>query len=252
VGGLSEPQGVLYVPGVKRIFVANANDGSVQLFDGTSFAPLKVIRFASDADNVRYDAASGHIYVGYGDGALAELDQDGNQIGEIKLDAHPESFQLEPDGPCIFVNLPDSRKIAVVDRRRRAVIANWHTGDPAANFPMALDEPHHRLYVVCRSPARLIVLDTTSGTVVATLPAVGDCDDAFYDAKRRRIYATGGEGAISVFHQQDPHHYTEMARIKTLAGARTGFFSPDFDRLYVAVRRHGSHSAAIRVYIPQP
>jgi hypothetical protein len=121
------------------------------------------------------------IYVGYGSGALAEIDDDGNKGGEIKLDAHPESFQLEKDSPRIYVNLPKSRKIAVLDREKRAIIATWPIGMALANYPMALDQADHRLFVITRFPARLLVFDTNTGKTVQRLPAVGDCDDVFYD-----------------------------------------------------------------------
>jgi len=105
---------------------------------------------------------------------------------------------------------------------------------------MALDERDHRLFVVTRLPARLVVLDTEQGKRVATLPTIGDCDDVFYDERLHRIYAIGGEGGISVFQQRDADHYDELGRIKTVSGARTGFFSAELDKLYVAVRKHES------------
>ena len=114
---------------------------------------------------------------------------------------------------------------------------------------MSLDEANHRLFVVCRLPARLIVIDTNTGKIVAKLSAAGDCDDVFYDAGRKRIYASGGEGMISVFQQRDPDHYSEIAKIPTVKEARTSFFSGDLGRLFLAMRRHGSEQAAIRVYM---
>ncbi len=248
IPGLTEPQGVLYVPPVNRLYVANRGDGSLRIFDGSSFQLLKSIAYGNDADNVRYDSAENQVWVGYGSGALGAVDKDGVKIADIKLDAHPESFQLEKNGSRIFVNLPKARKIAVVDRKTKSVVASWVTGGPQANFPMALDEANHRLIVVCRTPARMVVLDTATGKLIATIPTVGDCDDVFYDEARKRIYATGGEGAISVVQQQDPDHYKEIAKIATVSGARTGFFSPELNRLFVAVRKQGSQSAEIRIH----
>jgi YVTN family beta-propeller protein len=252
VVGLQEPQGVLYVPAVDRLYVANSKDGSVRIFDGSSYAPLKTIDYGDDADNLRYDSNHKRIYAGYGSGALGEIDEEGNKAGEIKLDAHPESFQLEKDGTRIYVNLPKSRKIAVVDREKRAITATWPVAMALANYPMALDEVDHRLFVITRFPARLLVFDTNTGKTVARLPAVGDCDDVFYDHVRKRIYASGGEGAILVFEQQDADHYKKLARITTVRGARTSFFSPDLDRLFLAVRREGTQAAAIWVFAPVP
>lgn len=148
------------------------------------------------------------------------------------------------------MNLPKSRKIAVLDRDKHEITATWGTGMSLANYPMALDEKDHRLFVATRFPAHLLVFDTSNGKVIQSLSAAGDCDDVFYDQSRKRIYASGGEGAISVFEQQDPDHYRELARITTVKGARTSFFSPEVDRLFLAVRRQGSQTAAIRVFVP--
>ena len=251
IAGLREPQGVRYVPDADRLYVANAKDGSVRVFDGNSYSLLKTIDYGDDADNLRYDAEHKRIYVGYGGGALGEFDSYGNKIADIKLDAHPESFQLEKDSPRIYVNLPGARKVAVVDREKHTVTATWGTGIAFSNYPMALDESDHRLFVVTRLPARLLVFDTHTGKIIQKLPAVGDCDDVFYGKARKRIYASGGEGEISVLEQKDPDHYAELARIATVKGARTSFFSPELDRLFLAVRREGSQSAAVQIFVPQ-
>src|SRR6267154_5922319 len=252
ISGLKEPQGALYVADKNRLFVASSKDGTVKIFDGTSFQVLKTVEYGDDADNLRYDSARGRVYVGFGGGALGELDTEGQKISETRLDAHPESFQLEKGSSRIYVNLPGSRKVAVVDREAHSVVTSWGMGLTLGNYAMALDEADHRLFVVSRVPARLVVMDAGTGKVPQKLPAVGDCDDIFFDQAHKRIYATGGEGEISVFEQQDPDHYREMARVPTVKGARTSFFSPDLGRLYVAVRRQGSTPAAIQVFSVVP
>ena len=208
ITGLREPQGVFFVPKENRLFVANGDDGTCMVFDGSSYKLLATVNFASDADNVRYDAERKQIYVGYGAGALGILDPTtGQKVAEIPLRGHPESFQLEKSGPRVFVNLPNANHtIAVVDRSKHSVIATWPI-EAQANFPMALDEADRRLLVVTRKPATLVVLDTESGKQVASYPAVGDADDAFYDAVRKRVYVSGGEGFIDIFAQSNPDHY---------------------------------------------
>jgi DNA-binding beta-propeller fold protein YncE len=250
ISGVQEPQGVLYVPSSKRLYVANSGDGTVKVFDAESWNLVKAIEYREDADNLRYDSSRRHVYVGFGAGGLGEFDTDGQKLAEISLGTHPESFQLEKNGPRVYVNLPKSRKIAVLDREKHAVVARWSTGLSLANYPMALNEPDHRLFVVTRFPARLLVLDTGSGKIIQTLSAVGDCDDVFFDSARKRIYTIGGDGAISIFAQDDPDHYSDLGRIPTVKGARTGFFAPELDRLFVAVRRQGSTPAAIQVFDP--
>jgi hypothetical protein len=209
---------------------------------------VRTLELGDDADNIRRDAATQRIFVGYGSGGIAAFDAEGNKVADVKLDAHPESFQLAKNVLRIFVNLPRSQKVAVIDRATWTVVASWTTDEAQSNFPMALDEADGRLFVVCRNPAVLLVLDTRSGRVVAKLPTVGDSDDVFYDHERKRVYASGGEGAVAVYQQADRDHYTKIAEVATVKGARTSLFVPELSRLFVAVRQEGGNPAAIRVF----
>jgi hypothetical protein len=166
--GLAEPQGVLVVPDLNRLVVANGRDGTVRIFDATSLAPLRSVPLGADADNLRLDPETGRAWAGYGSGGLRSIDvKEGTVSAEVPLGAHPESFPLEDHGTRAFVNVPEARVVAVVDRRQGRVLARWKTDGATSNFPMALDEPDKRLFVVCRTPPRLLVLDSDSGTVVA-------------------------------------------------------------------------------------
>ena len=249
VTGLHEPQGVVFLPESNTLVVTNGQTGMCEMFDGTSFAHRSAVKLASDADNVRYDATTHTLYVGYGAGALGLIDATRAQhLGDVPLQGHPEAFQLEQAGPRIFVNVPSAHQVAVVDRDKHAVTMTWPLQGAEAHFPMALDEAQHRLFVDARTPPLLVVLDTESGKEVARVPSVGDADDLFYDAPHRRLYIAGGAGALSIVAQEDADHYTPVATIPTAAGARTALFVPALGRLYLAVPHRGTQSAEIRVY----
>jgi len=253
ITGLHEPQGVGFVRELNKIFVANAKNGACDVFDGLSYSLIKTVKFSDDADNVRYDANTRRVYVGYGNGGLGIIDAaSAEQLGAIKLEGHPESFQLEKSGPRVFVNIPTAQKIIVADREKRTIIAAWPTVDARANFPMALDETHQRLFVGFRKPARIGVFDTGSGRVTANLDSPGDADDIFYDSQRQRIYISGGDGFIGILQQQDADHYKTLAKIPTASGARTSLFVPEMTRLYLAVPHRGAQRAEIRVYEALP
>jgi hypothetical protein len=243
----------LFLPEFKRLVVTNGTGHSSEMFNADSFTRLQRLPLLADADNVRYDATTQQIYIGYGHGALGMVAAtDGRRLGDIPLAGHPESFQLEPSGPRIFVNVPAANQIAVVHRDTRAVMSTWPTPGARDNFPMALDDAHQRLVVGFRQPAQLIVFDTVSGQPVARVESAGDADDVFYDAARQRIYVSGGDGILSVFAQLDADHYIPVARISTAPGARTSLFVPEFHRLYLAVPHRGTQTAEIRVYDVQP
>ena len=252
IPNLKKPTGSAWIAELNRLAVASGDDGMCRFFDGNPLKFASEIKNLDDADNVRYDATGKKLYVGYASGALAVIDPEKMQkITDIKLDAHPEAFQLENSGNRIFINLPDAHEIAVADRNKNLVIAKWPLKDPSANFPMALDEARKRIFIGCRKPARLLVLDMDSGKQIAKVECVGDTDDLFYDAAQNRIYISGGEGAITIIRQLDADHYESLASIKTAPGARTSFFSPDLKALYLAVPHRGNQQAQIRVYSPQ-
>jgi DNA-binding beta-propeller fold protein YncE len=249
ITGLGAPQGIAYLPELNRIFVANDKGGICKIYDGKSFQAVGELDFKDDADNVRYDGAAKKIYVGFGSGGIAVVNaSDGKQIGSIKLSAHPEAFALEKNGKRIFVNVPNARQVAVIDREKGEVIAKWKTDLVFGNFPMALDETNHRLFVGCRIPSKLVVLNTDSGSVVAKIDISDDSDEIFYDSKRHRIYAVCGAGKIDVIEQTDPNSYRRSSETGTVSGARTGLFVPEIDTLFIAVPHRGSQQAEVRVY----
>jgi WD40 repeat protein len=260
ITGIPEPQGIVFAVGLNKLFVASRK-GKLYIYDGSDYKLITSIDYNADVDNLRYDATSKRVYVGYGDedkAAIGMVDATTNQrLDEVyKLDTHPESYQLEKSGPNIYVNLMDLKLIGVIDRTTKKV-TNWELPPKfGENFPMALDEADHRLMIVTRTPPRLVVYDTNSGKPVATLPCVADVDDLYYDANHKRVYIPGGQGFIDVFQQKDADHYERLARIPSVVGARTAGYTPrvgkkGLDRIFLAVPYSPSKEAAVWTYTVQ-
>src|SRR6516164_11514104 len=135
----------------------------------------------------------------------------------------PESFQISSSKPVIYANIATKAKLVVIDRTTHKV-TDWPLKTGKSNYPMALDEADHRIFVVTRRPALLVVLDSETGSMVASVPCVNDADDLYYDSGRKRVYVPGGEGLISVIQQADANHYQSLANVPTTVGARTGLW----------------------------
>lgn len=248
LAGFHEPQGIAVVPSSGLVVVANGEGGAVDVLDPDSFRALHHIPLGDDADNVRWDARSSLAFVGYGRGGVAAIEPaSGRTRAETPLPGHPESFQLESSGPLMFVNLPSTQSVAVLDRDAARATATWRLTTAAANYPMALDQGRHRLFVGCREPARLVVLDTANGRSIGSTAIVGDADDLFFDAARNRVYVTGGEGFIDVLAERNGE-FMRVARVPTARGARTSLFVPDEQRLYVAVPARDGRDAEVQIY----
>lgn len=250
-GEFVRPQAALYMPDLNRLAVSNNGDGTVKIFDGDSFKLIGTVKFAADADNLRYDPAAKRAYCGYGEGSIGVFDATTNKIvDDYPTGVHPESFQLERNGPRIFVNLASISRVAVIDRNTHKT-TQWTLGEAGTNFPMALDQDRRRIFIAARRPARLLVLDMDSGKIIASLPGAADTDDMWYDVTRRRIYVPSGEGYMYCYRQIDADHYAREAKIPTAIGARTSSYSGQVGKhnsLYLAVPARVFKGAELWVY----
>jgi hypothetical protein len=233
------------------VYIANGGDGTVGIYNGADYSLRQRLDLRDDADNVRIDKNANQILIGYGGGGIATIDGGtAQQVGNVQLQAHPEGFQLTNDGARIFVNLPSTRQIAVIDRAAGKQVAQWSLRYQG-NFPMALDEQGRRVLVAFRNPPRLAAYAMPDGSALATAEVCGDADDVFFDAKRNRVYVSCGEGVVDVLNAQETG-FAGLARIPTEPGARTALFSPERDRLFVAVRANPVEPAGIWIFRPNP
>jgi DNA-binding beta-propeller fold protein YncE len=252
IKGLAQPQGPVYVPAVDKLYVANAEDGKVRVYDGAAYTLRKTIDFGVDPDNMRYDEASKTVFVGFGqeDGGIGMIDPKADErVGRVyKTGGHPESFQVEASGGHIYVNVPDAGNVVEAFDRESGAMTKWPLKGLRANYAMALDEENHRLFTITRKAPMMVVLNTETGNEVTRLRAAGECDDVYFDASRKRIYVIGAEGFISVFQENDPDHYELLASVPSGIGIRTGYFFTRRDRFYVGVPAKGNEPAQVWTY----
>jgi len=245
--GFHEPQGMAFVPDSGAVAVANGASGTLQLLDAGTYETRWTVAAGEDADNVRYDAAAKLIVVAAVGGLVAVDPASGRVAHRIAITGHPESFQLEAAGTRVYANVPGESEIVAGDRSSHSIVSRWTTDHCGANYPMALDEAGHRLFVGCRSPASVTIFDTSNGRIAGSAPAVGDTDDLFYDADRTRLYVIGGGGTVDVFSRNGDVLRLE-SRVPTRDGARTGLWVASQSRLYVAVPARRGSGAEVRVF----
>jgi DNA-binding beta-propeller fold protein YncE len=246
---LDEPQGVVYIPQTKEILVANGGSGDCYFYNARSFEKTATIQLSSDADDARYDSSSKKIYVGYGNGGIAVIDAETHKLlTEIKLSAHPESFQIDKKLNLVFVNLPDAHMVGVVDIRKFVLINKWERETPSANFPMALDSLNHRVFVGYRHPARLLVFDAFTGKETSNQPMAGDADDLYYDQKTSTVFVSGGDGSIFLFRENGKNIFKQILRLATRSGARTSLLVPELNIFVLAARADSGNPASLFIY----
>ena len=246
ITGLREPQGIVYIPSLKKLVVANGGSGDCIFFDPVTYKQLAVVPLKKDADNIRYDETSHLLYVGHGSGAIAVIDADSaKHIADIPLDQHPESFQLSKGHDRIYINVPDADEIEVAQLSTNQVIEKWKNVNASWNFPMALDEKNNHLFVGCRPQPKLRMTSTLTGEDISFPKCSGDADDFFYSDSL--LFLSAGGGYVDVFRVNDKG-LVVVNHMATITGARTSLLLPSEKKFLLAVPKHGHTPAALWVY----
>jgi DNA-binding beta-propeller fold protein YncE len=246
ITGLHEPQGVVYVPSLKKLVIANGDNGDCIFFDVPAYTQSGVVHLKSDADNIRYDPGSHLLYTGYGNGAIAVIDANSiKQVADIAIDGHPESFQLSKKQDRIYINVPGADEIEVAELPTNKIIGKWKNTNASSNFPMALDEKNNRLFIGCRSPATLRMINTGTGKDLFSISCSGDADDVFYNDSL--VFVSAGKGFIDVF-MANEKELVQVNHIKTSSGARTSLLLAREKKFLLAVPAHSGNPAALWIY----
>lgn len=244
IKGFGTPHSVLYLPVTNELYVTDGGDGTVKVLNGTDYKVTATIKLVAGADSIGFDRAAQKLYVVTGGkdvpldhSFLTAVDLPGRKAaGDLRFeDNHVEAMALETSGPRIFINVTDKNQLSVVDRTTMKVTASWPIKVAEVNSPIAFDEANHRLFIVCRKPGTLVVLNSDTGEIVAHLAAADRADDVAFDKENHRIYVPGGVGFISVIQQKDADHYELIAKVPTAAGAKTALLVPELHTLFVAV-----------------
>lgn len=261
IENLKAPHAILYRKDLKKLFIVDGDASAVKIYNSENYQKVGEIAVAIDADSIAYDPSTGYMYVVAGGreahtpySLISVIDTNsGKKLRDIKINSnHIEAIVLEKSGPRLFMNITGQNAVGVMERNKSALTATWAlpAGDKA-NVAMAFDEANHRLFVVTRTPGKLIVLDSEKGKVIAELPAVGMVDDAAFDTQHKRLYLAGDQ-FLDVFEQKDPDHYALLAKIPGSFRAKTGILVPELNRYYLAVPHHGDKEAEVRVYEIEP
>jgi len=256
VSGQAGAQGLAYAVDLDRVYVALGTGGFCNIFDCSTpdYKLLETVKFQDDADNVRYNPKTHRVYVAHAENSLGVIDAKTFEVkADIKLPGPAEGFQLETARPRLYLCSPATGEVLLIDTDKNAVVTRYPIKSGGGHHAIALDEANKRIFIGCRKDKDrepvLVVMDTESGKEVATVPIPGDNDDVYYDAKRKRLYASCGEGFVVVIQQDSADSYKLVEKMATVKDAKTSFYDPEAGKLYLAVpRQAGKKGPEIHVY----
>jgi hypothetical protein len=147
------------------------------------------------------------------------------------------------------VNTNPPNQVTVADTDKNEVLNNFALPAEKGVETLVLDEATGRILVGLRGDPMVVVLNRETGKEVARVAIPDGIDDMFFDAKHKCIYASCASGCIAVVRQTDADHYELQAKVPTIKGAKTCFFDPESDRVYLAVpRQEGKDGPEVWVY----
>jgi DNA-binding beta-propeller fold protein YncE len=217
-------------------FTTNGGDQTVTMFDLNTLAVIKQIKVGPGLDGIMYDAADDKVILtnhSHPIGTLTALNPTtGDIVATVELeDTSPEGAATDGQGH-IFVNIEGKNTIQVVDVKTWKATASWPLGPCDGPTGIAYDKASNRLFSGCNRTS--VVLDPTNGKVVATIPNGTRVDSLGWDPEKKLIYIpNGGEGNVTVVHQDSSDTYSVVATIPTFPGAKTITVDPMTHNVYL-------------------
>jgi DNA-binding beta-propeller fold protein YncE len=231
--------GVALAPDLGRGYVTGGRANDVIVFALKSLAVISRVKTTGgNPDGILYEPTTHRIFSFNGRGRNASvIDTSKNvEIGTIPLDSKPEFPATDGQGH-VFVNLEDKSSIAVIDPQTMKVTAVWPLKGCKEPSGLAIDVADHRLFSVCDKA--MAVVDSNSGKTVANVPIGDGVDATAYDPIAHLVFASGGDGTLTVVHQINPDNYKVVQTLRTIVGARTMALDASSHRIFLVTAKLG-------------
>lgn len=213
--------GITFAPEFKKGFISNGKLNNLFVFDAVTNKILDTIAVGTKPDAMCYDAYSKRLIVGDGKSNDATIvDVATNKVlATVPLNGKPEA-SVSDDNGNVYVNIEDKNEIAVLDIKAMKVIKRYKLGTGEEPSGLAIDKAKGILFVGCGNK-QMIVVDTKTGTIKASLPIGDHCDGVGFDASTGNAFASNGDGSLNVIHANSKGGYSVTDNIATKKGAKT-------------------------------
>jgi YVTN family beta-propeller protein len=236
VGRIADTPGVHGITfGAGRVFTSNGRENKVSVVDPKTLQTLsKIDSGGANPDAITFDPKKQEVWVFNHTGHSAtEIDAAGGKVvATIPLSGTAESGQADGAAGRVYVNIEDKSAIDVIDIAARKVVATWSVAPGEEPTGLALDIPTHRLFV--GAGGYMVMMDSTTGKVVASVPICSGTDATWYDAGTKLAFSSCRDGKITVARVDTPDKMTVVQTIDTSAGSRTMALDASTHKLYVA------------------
>jgi DNA-binding beta-propeller fold protein YncE len=219
-----------------------ASSKPVAMWDTKTMSLIKTIPVDGRPDGILADPFNHHVYIfSHSAPNATVLDaNDGTVLGTIDLGGAPEQAVTDGKGH-IYVDIEDKDSVAVVDAKTMKVTANYSlNGKGGGNAGLALDAKNHVLFVACRNPQVMVMLDANDGKYLADLPIGRGCDGAVFNAKSGECFSSQGDGTLTVIKESKPGSFVVEQTVKTMPGAKTLTLDSKTGKVFLIAAEYGA------------
>jgi YVTN family beta-propeller protein len=228
--------GVAVANQLGRAFVSNGRENKVSIVDLPTLKTLSKVETEKNPDAILFFPGPDEVYAfnGHSQSVTVIAGSTGKVVTTVPLGGKPEFAQADPQANRIYDNLEDKNEVVVLDGKTHDVVARWPIAPGEEASGMDIDLVHHRLFLGC-SNQKMVILDSTDGHVVASLPAGDGIDAAAFDPGTQLAFTSNGrDGTVTVVHEDSPDKYSVVQTLKTERSARTMAVDPATHKLYLA------------------
>jgi YVTN family beta-propeller protein len=226
--------GFVVAPELKRGFSTNGKEAKVSVVDLKTLSTITKVETGENPDALVYEPRGGEVYVFNHTGKSATVidAKTAKVVSTIPLGGSPEFAAADSKAGRVYCNLEDKSEVVVIDTGKHEVVARWPLAPGEEPTGIAIDATHHRLFATCHNKM-LVMLDTETGKVAATVPIGTGVDGCAFDDATQLAFASCGEGITTIAKEETPQKLAVVQTLKTERGARTMALDPQTHRIYL-------------------
>ena len=237
VGEIADTPGVhafVAVPHAQRGFSSIGRENKSNMVDLKTLKTLLKVDTGESPDAMVYEAGQGEVYIfnGHGNSATVIEAKSGKVVATVTLPGKPEFGAADTKAARVYVNIEDKSAVAVIDTKTHKVVNTWPIAPGEEASGMGIDVAHHRLFLGCGNKI-MVMMDSTTGKVIATVPIGDRVDGAEFDPGTQLAFSSSGEGTVTVAHEDSPDKLTVVQTLATERGARTMTLDPQTHKIYL-------------------
>jgi YVTN family beta-propeller protein len=227
--------GIALAPKLGRVFTSNGQENKASIVDAKTLKTISKVTTGANPDSILYEPVQNEVYTFNGKGKSATVfdPESGKVIATIDLGGKPETAAADGQAGRVYVNLEDKSEVAAIDIKARKVVNHWPIAPGETASGMAIDLEHHRLFLGCDNK-KMVMLDSTTGKVLATVPIGAGVDANAFDPGTQLAFSSNGEdGNTTIAKEAGPDKLTVVQTLKTVVGARTMALDPQTHNIYL-------------------